>query len=258
MTSNTPPVYVCSTQEMKNMRGCFVSDNHPYHIFILCSAGKGSIITEQLSESEILPGTLVYTSPAIFTAIRPISDDFSIRLLGFTGSVAASLIEYCGIGASDIIPELPAELRDDFNTVFDRGCSDTGSTMLSIYKLITRLSTVRADKTPRTFGEFIRTSFEKFVTRDLPYDIDTGNFCRGSGITERELWGLLGMPAEDFIADCRIREAKRLLVTRPDDKRETIAAYCGYSGANELEREFSKRAGETTDEFISRFGKVEN
>ncbi|MGN1116678.1 MAG: hypothetical protein ACI4TH_08920, partial [Candidatus Ornithomonoglobus sp.] len=98
-----PPVYICSAEEKKNIKESFVITNHPYHLFILCTGGSGSIVTEQMHEKYISKNMLIYIGPAIFTAIRVQSPGFSLHFLGFGGEAVPGLLEYCGMDMSYVI-----------------------------------------------------------------------------------------------------------------------------------------------------------
>lgn len=253
MVSNKiPPIYVCGTQEENNIRGSFITENHPYHLFILCTAGKGSIITEQIQEKDIRPDTLIYIGPAVFSAVRPLSGDLSLRFISFAGSVASDLVEYCRIDMTGVISGLPAELTDDFNALYGAGHSDKSGTTVGIYKFITKLCSRRVSRAvkARPYRDYIRSSFEEFVVHNLSAGINIDDFCKDPGISATELDDILDMGIDETVKSCRIKEAKRLLITRPSDRRETICRYCGFSEPDELEQEFFKREGCSVDEFI--------
>lgn len=253
MVSNKiPPIYVCGTQEGNNISGSFITENHPYHLFILCTAGKGSIITEQIQEQDIRADTLIYIGPAVFSAVRPLSDDLSLRFISFAGSVASDLIEYCRIDMTGVIPGLPAELTDDFNALYEAGHLDKRGTTVIIYKFITKLCShcISCAVKAHPYRDYIRSSFEEFVIHNLSTGINVDDFCKGPGICETELDDILDMGIDETVKSCRIKEAKRLLITRPSDRRETICSYCGFSDPDEMEEEFFKRESCSVDEFI--------
>lgn len=251
----TPPVYICSIQEEQNIRRSFTTENHPYHIFVLCTRGRGSIITEQINETEITENTLIYIGPAILSVIRSLSEDFSLRMLGFNGSAASGFMDYCGLDMTGVIHDLPREFVYDFNQLHEAGCCDMSDTTVGIYRFICRLCSFENSRAGRvsSYESFLRTSFETFAARNLSYGIDANDFCKKTGISETELDKALDGGISETIKKCRISETKRLLITRPDDLRETICRYCGFLSVQEMEKEFEEYTGNSVDEFIDSY-----
>ncbi|MGN0162655.1 MAG: hypothetical protein ACI4EA_03595, partial [Candidatus Ornithomonoglobus sp.] len=169
-----PPLYICSTEEKKNIKESFVIMNQPYNLFILCTGGSGSIITEQMHEKYISKNMLIYVCPAIFTAIRVLSKDFSLRFIGFSGEAVPGLLEYCGMDMSYVIESLPESGLKKFNEIFDIGTRDERQQSVNIYSFICGLYSVAGQSEQK--NNLISRAFEKFVHRNISGKIDTGDF----------------------------------------------------------------------------------
>ncbi|HIT85955.1 MAG TPA: helix-turn-helix transcriptional regulator [Candidatus Ornithomonoglobus intestinigallinarum] len=164
-------------------------------------------------------------------------------------------MEYCGLDMTGVIHNLPRELVYDFNRLHESGCCDMSDTTVGIYRFICCLCSLEDSRARRvsSYESFLRTSFETFAARNLSYGIDVNAFCKKTGISETELDKALEGGVSDTIKKCRISEAKRLLITRPDDLRETICRYCGFPSVSEMEMEFEEYAGASVDEFINSY-----
>ncbi|MGN0108133.1 MAG: hypothetical protein ACI4A5_10625 [Hominilimicola sp.] len=194
-----PPIYVCSTQEKKNIKDSFIIENQPYSLFILCTSGKGSIITEQMHEQSISEKMLIYIGPTIFTAIRVLSDDFSLRFIGFGGVAVPGLLEYSGMDMSYVIENIPKKVLSQFNAIFKTRMYD------------------EARQSVKISGK-----------------VDISDFLIQYGISKTTLNNILKQGINGTIQFCRIEEIKQILITRPLDNLEILRKYCGFDSVDEM------------------------
>lgn len=258
------PIYVVGMGGQEHQERVIRRCGFQCYQILYCTGGGGELKIEN-KEYQIRRGSAFFFRPDVPHEYYPVEEPWTVKWIIFTGSAVENIIDYMGLGKSEVFHLNSLEDFDiQVSALSDMfWCDDPNKeikTSMLLYKLLIKVGECR-NTVPQSSGLSQNDKYEKLspviemLKNRYQEDLGLDDMAQVIGVTTNHLCRLFnqvyGTTPLKYLTHLRLNMAKYYLCSPKNLKVKEVAAAVGFKDPSYFCAVFKKAEGMTPDDYRS-------